>query len=174
MTFVSGTDRGHLPIEHLDPSLQSFAATGASTLGSLGGNVSAQSLAQAPVPAALATGGATACTADYSSGTNSLLDVIVGGCKWGIVQLVNASQPDQSDPDVPAAGAGGPYKLTASNAATHVVDTCKDKNNATVDPATCLNAAAYSFYFKFSTDRVIAKAASAADVIYHDDFDEFP
>ena len=174
MSHVNGTDRGHLAVEHLDPALQSFATTGVSSLGSFCGNVSAHSLAQAPIPAPLVGGtGATPCTAGYSN-TNSLLDVIVGGCKWAVVTITVASQPDQSDPGVPAAGAGGPYTLSASVPSSHVVDTCKDMSNATVDLATCLNAAAYSFFFKFSTDRVIAKSTSAADVIYEDDFDEFP
>jgi cysteine-rich repeat protein len=177
MTFVSGTDRGHLATEHLDPTLQSFASTGVGSpvTGSLCGNVSAESLAQAPVPASLqAGGGAAACDQGYT-GANSLLDVVVFGCKTlsGLVTAVNATQPDQSDPGVSAAGVGAPYTLSSSTM-SHTVDTCKDKNGTTVDLATCLKAAAYSVYFRFSTDRVIAKSTSAADTIYHDDFDAFP
>ena len=174
MAYVSGTDRGHLPTEHLDPNLQSFASTGVSTLGSLCGNVSAESLAQAAVPASLqAGGGAEACSQAYTN-ANSLLDLVVFGCTVsGIITAVHATQPDQSDPGVAAAGAGAPYTLSSSTPSRHV-DTCKDKSSTTVDLATCLKAAAYSTYFRFSTDRVIAKSASSVDVIYHDDFDGYP
>jgi len=174
MTYVSGTDRGHLATEHLDPTLQSFASTGVGSpvTGSLCGNVSAESLAEAPVPASLQSG-PQACSQGYT-GANSLLDVIVFGCTVsGIVPAVHATQPDQSDPGVAAAGAGAPYALSSSTV-SHIVDTCKDKNGTTVDLATCKKAAAYSAYFRFSTDRVIAKSTGAADIIYHDDFDAFP
>ena len=46
----------------------------------------------------------------------------------------------------------------------------QNAKDAVVDLQTCLAAAAYSSYFKFSTDRVIAKSASAGDVIFADGF----
>ena len=53
-------------------------------------------------------------------------------------------------------GKGAPYKLTA-DPNTHVVTGCTDKSGAAVNLAMCLDAAAYSSYFKFTTDRVIVK-----------------
>lgn len=130
-------------------------ATGAAELC---GNVSAASLARSPIFAAFASGGSSACTQNYSAAANSLLDMFVGGCTVGpsgMIQAIKATQPDQIDPGAPLAGAGGPYKLSVN--AQHQVTACKDKNNATVTLATCLSAAAYSSFFKFTTDRVIAK-----------------
>lgn len=162
MTYDSVNDRGHLASENLDPVLQSFTAAG-STLGSLCGNVSAQSLADT-----LLSAGILSICSNYTN-ANSMLDLIVGGCTYlGILPVVKPTQPDTVDPGAPVAGAGGPYTLSAS--AAHVVNGCKDKNNSTVSLATCLNAAAYSAFFLFSTDRVIAKSASASDVIFYDGF----
>ena len=63
-------------------------------------------------------------------GTNTLLDVIVGGCKVLIISAINPTQPDQTDPTVTfPAGTTAPYKLSASSATTHVVDTCKDSSS---------------------------------------------
>jgi hypothetical protein len=115
------------------------------------------------VPAELASGGSFACTNQTyvatASGTtpaNSLLDVLVGGCSelLGFVDVVNATQPDKSNPAI-TAGAGGPFTLTTTG--TRVTG-CKDKSGTVVTPlATCLSAAAYSSYFGFTSDRVIAK-----------------
>ena len=57
MSYVSGTDRGHLASENLDSLLQSFESTGAGSpvMGSMCGNVSADSLAQSAVPTALSS-----------------------------------------------------------------------------------------------------------------------
>jgi cysteine-rich repeat protein len=154
----AGNPPGHLAAEHLDPALVSFNTSGLPTAtgaGELCGNVSAASLAKVPVPAALAAGGSTACSQGYTVANNSLLDVFVGGCTVFIIQAIKATQPDKTDPGAPVAGAGGPYKLSAN--AQHQVTTCKDKNNATVTLSTCLSAAAYSSFFKFTTDRVIIK-----------------
>ncbi len=142
---------GHLPAEHDDPQLTTYATTGqqnANGAGNLCGNVSAQSLSTIKLPAAVTQ------NCNQYTANNSILDLLVGGCTaFGFIQVVKATQPDQTDPNAPAAGAGAPYKLSENN--MHVVTTCRDKNNAVVDLATCLNAAAYSSYFKFTTDRVI-------------------
>ena len=156
LNYDGSASRGHLPDEHLDPALTSFETAGnpANPSGSLCGNVSAASLATTPIPPGFVAGGATPCDQSYSL-TNSALDMLVGGCRiFGFLTVVNATQPDKSDPDAPPAGGGALYKLSASTP-SHVVDTCRDKNNAVAPLATCLNAAAYSAFFKFSTDRVI-------------------
>ena len=62
--------------------------------------------------------------------------------------------PIKSTPAAPVAGAGGPYKFTATSG--HVTG-CTDKHGASANLQTCLAAAAYSSAFKFGTDRVIAK-----------------
>ena len=65
------------------------------------------------------------------------------------------SQPDTTDPAVPQPGAGGPYTLQAN--AQKVVSACLDKDGMPVPLAACLDAAAYSSFFKFATGRVISK-----------------
>jgi hypothetical protein len=155
----TGNTPGHLAAENLDPALQSYASNGQPNdngAGKLCGNVSAASLDQIPVPADLVAGGAIPCDQGYTA-QNSLLDVIIGGCTvFNFVTVIAVSQPDQADASAPVAGAGGPYTLTA-NAMTKAVSACRDKNNQTADFNTCLNAAAYSSFFKFATGRVIAK-----------------
>ena len=151
----SGVTPGHTISEHLDRALTSFATMGA---GELCGNISAASLKAAPVPAQLQSGGQVACDEGYGS-SNNMLDVIVGGCTkyeflLGTITIFAATQPDQVDPGATAAGAGGPYQLTTSGSS---VNGCKDKNGAGVDLTTCLNAAAYSSFLNFATDRVILK-----------------
>ena len=126
--------------------------------GLLCGNISAASLATVPIPTTLATGGSTACSQGYAT-TNSLLDVLVGGCTVVIFSAINATQPDQIDPSQPAAGAGPAYTLVESGKA---VTSCKDKSGTSfTKPSTgfteCLAAAAYSSYFQFTSDRVIMK-----------------
>ena len=88
---------------------------------------------------------------------NSLLDVLVGGCDvvGGLITVVRRTHPDQEDPSVPAAGAGGPYRLSAG--ADHSVTTCRDSAGAVVELEACLRAAAYSMAFRFTADRVIVK-----------------
>ncbi|MRG92488.1 DUF4215 domain-containing protein [Polyangium spumosum] len=156
----AGGPPGHLASENLDPALQTFASNGQKNdngAGKLCGNVSAASLAKVAVPDDLVAGGALACNQGYTA-SNSLLDVIVNGCNVTFFNIaaINASDPDLSDPGAPVAGAGHPYDLQV-NAQTKVVSTCRDKNGATVDLQTCLNAAAYSSFYKFATGRVIAK-----------------
>ncbi len=142
---TDGHPPGHLSTENLEPTLQSYESSGTSTFC---GNVSAASLQGTTLPAIVAQ----YCT-DYTS-ANSLLDLIVGGCSVALVPVVNATQPDQVDASKPAAGAGGPYTLTADSN-THIVNGCKDANGTSATLSTCIAAAAYSAYFTFSTDRVM-------------------
>jgi hypothetical protein len=154
----AGNPPGHLASENVDPALVSYVGTGQKTANGsakLCGNVSAASLALVPIPADLAGGGLLACSQNYSI-TNSMLDLIVGGCTVFFIQQIAPRQPDQQDPDVPPAGAGPNYTLQA-NAMTKVVSTCRDSSNQVVNLQACLNDAAYSSFFKFATGRVILK-----------------
>lgn len=137
---------GHLPSENIDTALVSFASMGS---GKLKGYVSAASLANTPLPASFYTEDPT-----YTS-SNSMLDAFVGGATaFGFITIISAVQPDQVDPNAPVAGAGPPYTFSA-DLTTKVVNGCTDKNHHNVDLTTALNAAAYSVYFTFTTDRVI-------------------
>jgi len=136
----------------LDPALKTFATL---TNGQMCGNISAASLAAVPVPAEL-TSGSTSCSQGYTT-ANSMLDVIVGGCRVFIVSALAATQPDKADPTAPVAGAGAPYKLTQSG---NKVTGCKDKNNASVSLDTCLKSAAFSAGFKFTSQRANVRGTS--------------
>ncbi len=155
-----GMTPGHVPAEHLDPALQSFSTLGqnnANFAGKLCADISTRSLAQAPVPSELLPTGALPCTEGYSA-ANSFLDVIVSGCTVNLgipVLAISPSQPDKADPAAPVGGAGAPYKLVAS--VQKNITACTDKNNTVVNINTCLDAAAYSSYFRFAMDRVILK-----------------
>ena len=154
LVSASGDPPGHLPAENLDPALVSYATCGTATAAGSGricGDVVTASLAQMPIN----PGFVTTCSEGYTA-SNSMLDAFVGGCTFLFLQLIRPTQPDRFDPDAPPAGAGAPYALAASPMA-HQVTTCRDKNGAIVDLATCLNAAAYSSFFKFATDRVIPR-----------------
>jgi cysteine-rich repeat protein len=140
----------HLPTEHLDPTLKSFASM---TGGQLCGNVSAASLAKLPVPDALMSGGEVGCSEGYGA-TNTMLDVFVSGCRALFITLLDKTQPDQQT-NAPVVGSGAPYKLTV-DASKHV-SVCKDKNGATAALDACLDGAGYSTAFKFVTGRVIAR-----------------
>lgn len=151
-----GATPGHLAAENLDPALVSFATMGQKTTngaGKLCGNVSAFSLSKVPIPDAL-TAGITACSQGYTA-TNTMLDVFVNGCTVFFTQVIKPTQPDKIDAGAPVAGAGGPYKLSVN--AQKTVGECRDSKNAVVDLNTCLNAAAYSSFFKIATERVILK-----------------
>ena len=157
----SGGPPGHLPAEHLSPSLTSMTRGGAQTdagSGKLCGNIAAASLKTEQIPPAYLSTGATPCSQGYSA-SNSFLDFMVGGCTLSVsiisVTAVNPTQPDQVDPSMANPGAGGPYRLTAN--AAHVVSSCRDKSNTAVPLADCLAAAAYSSSFELATDRVIIK-----------------
>jgi cysteine-rich repeat protein len=157
---VGAVPPGHLALEHLDPVLQSFANAGAGSppAGKMCGDVSALSLAQTPIPPGLLAG-AGACRVGVNfayTAANSLLDVLVGGCNViGGVPAVTPTQPDTVDAAAPAAGAGPPYTLVP-NATTKIVDTCRDNTATPVDLTTCLTHAAYSVWFRFASNRVIA------------------
>lgn len=147
----AGSSPGHLTSEQLDPALSSFATM---TNGQACGNVSAATLAAIPAPAPLISGGSTSCSQGYTA-ANSLLDVFVGGCRVFIVTALSATQPDKADPSAPAAGAGAPYKLVAGS--NRKVSGCKDRSGASVPLEQCLESAAYSAAFKFTTQRAIAR-----------------
>ena len=114
------------------------------------GNVTVDSLAHIPVPPDLASGGAsacgactgshayTACTSDaVDANCNSLLDVLVGGCKAiaCFVPAVNAQQPD-------AAGSDNDLDALSLDAKNKVPSAQSDGNDD-----------AYSSYFKFNANR---------------------
>jgi hypothetical protein len=135
---------GHVPAEKLNPSLTSFNSM---TDCAICGIVSAAALAPMPVPLPMVDSGPSHCTQNYNT-QNSPLDVIVGGCTLlgGFIVSVNPTQPDTLDPTANPAGATTVYHLTPE-ASTHIVN-CG---------ATCMNADAYTIYFKLTTDRVIIK-----------------
>ena len=144
---------GHVPAENLDPMLTSFGASGqpnANGAGKLCGNVAAASLAKIPLPAAVVQ------QCNQYTVNNTMLDIVVGGCTaFGFLQLIRPTQPDKEDANVAPVGAGPPYTLSATQG--KAVNTCKDRTGAVVNLAMCLDDAAYSSYFKFTTDRVIIK-----------------
>ena len=156
-TASAGSTPGHPAAEHLDPALTSFSRSGqpsASGAGRLCGDISAESLAAVPVPAALT--GFFGCSQGYSVGANSMLDVLIGGCNIIFVgQAIAPTQPDSADASVPLVGAGPPYTLAANN--QRVVNGCRDKNNQVVSLPACLRAAAYSSFFRLAAGRVIGK-----------------
>ena len=133
-------------------ALTTFASL---TNGQMCGDISAASLAAIPVPDQL-TSGSTSCSQGYTS-SNSMLDVIVGGCKVFIITALGATQPDKQAATAPAAGAGAPYKLTTSGTK---VTGCKDKGGASVDLNACLKSAAFSAAFKFTSNRVSVRGTS--------------
>jgi cysteine-rich repeat protein len=140
-TTSAGSPPGHLSSEHVDPTLTSYSSM---ANGELCGGVSAESLALTPAPSL-----ATSCSPKYAA-SNSLLDVLVGGCTLPIVGAqITSTQPDLGD-------SNKPYTLQ-TDPTTHVVNGCKDKNLTPVPLPTCLAIAAYSSFFEFTTDRVIIK-----------------
>lgn len=155
-TASAGSTPGHTAAEQLDPALTSFSRAGrpnATDAGRLCGDISAESLAAVPVPAALTTG-VSACAQGYSL-NNSMLDVMVGGCTIIIFPAIAPTQPDGADASAPVAGAGAPYTLTTNN--QRAVNGCRDKNNQVVSLATCLRSAAYSSFFRLAARRVVGK-----------------
>jgi len=156
----SGAAPGHLASEHLRAGLVSFESGGPlppgnGDAGQLCANLSAASLAKVAIPEAYARGGSSPCR-EGNAATRSFLDLLVGGCTVSGDELVTPSQPDQADPNAPQGGAGAPYRLLA-NATSNAVVACRDKSNASVALATCLNAAAYSSAYRLETGRVIIK-----------------
>jgi cysteine-rich repeat protein len=160
LTVSTGLPPGHAAAEHDEAALMtapgiSFAST---TAGELCGDITAGSLQGVAVPASIAKGGSTACSQGYVVGTNSLLDVLIGGCTV-LLSAVNPTQPDQQNPAVTfPTGTVPQYKLSASGAAgAKVVDTCKDSKGTVVTLSTCLAGLGYSSAFDFATDRVFVK-----------------
>ena len=121
---------------------QTITATGADQ--GLCGDITVQSLAQIPVPSALTTGTAK-CSENYtycgasmpvSATCNSLLDVIVGGCKvLGAITAVAATQPD-----VPPSSGGAVVPLTVG-ASGKVTVPAADEDEA------------YSAFLQFAVNR---------------------
>jgi hypothetical protein len=133
---------GHLPSENLDPALKSYQALSTSTSqGKICSAVTAASLSAIPIPASLISGAAT-CTDIAYSASNSLLDVIVSGCRAaaGIVVIMNPTQPD--------------VFLSGSAICPLTADPVTHKVNV---GTACLAADGYSSYFQFTADRVIVK-----------------
>ena len=125
--------------------------TGSGSGQGICGNVTVESLAHIPVPASLANGASSGCLACTGSrtytacsgntvepGCNSMLDVLVGGCKAFLcfVTLVTPSQPD-----VPAPGSTSVSPLSLGS------------GNAVPSGQSTGNADAYSSYFKFDANR---------------------
>jgi cysteine-rich repeat protein len=144
-TSVGSGPPGHLADEHVDPALTSFTTTSG---GVLCANVTAASLGAVTAPSALK------CDEGYGP-SSSILDAFVGGCHAFSKVFIAPVQPDQVDASVPPVGAGPPYVLTAGP--DHKINGCKDKSGAAVDLGKCLAAAAYSSFFRFTTDRVIIR-----------------
>ncbi len=127
----------------LASGLVTFQTMNAASSGlGLCGNVTVGSLAAVPAPQQICNGGSNACDEGYtycSSGTvtstcNSLLDVLVNGCKvYGFITVIHKTQPD--------VGVGGnpPNSLTASG--TYHKVTVSQPNDA------------YSAYFQFQSQR---------------------
>jgi hypothetical protein len=147
---TTGQTPGHLAGEHLDPTLQSFASM---NNGLLCGNISALSLSTVPVPSALEPGGAAECKNVTFGANNHLLDVLVVGCTKPLFNVIRATQPDQLTPGTPA---GSKFVFTA-DPTTNQVNGCTKNGAPVTSLMTCLQGAAYSGYFGFTSDRVIAK-----------------
>jgi uncharacterized repeat protein (TIGR01451 family) len=140
---TNGLPPGHLPEENLPDSLTSFETMSS---GKLAGDISARSLADVPIPASLV--GLT-CAEDYTT-YNTMLDLLITGCKaFGFITEVSPTQPDTVDPAV----GSGTYSFTKDAVSKQVTGCTHDGVTASLDG--CLDAAAYSTYFQFTTDRVI-------------------
>ncbi len=144
---------GHLASEHLDPALTSFV-DGAN--GELCGDVSSKSLSLVPAPGAISgnpSDGGTSISCNSAFTTSStLLDVLVRGCTVLIITAVRPTQPDITLRTI--AGTAPPYKFTLTGTK---VTGCTDSANKIVPLADCLDATAYSSWFRFKTQRVIIK-----------------
>jgi len=144
-----GATPGHLISEHIDPALAVISSTSG---GELCSDVVASSLRRLQLPPEISQ---TNCSEGYSP-ANSVLDLFVRGCtSYGIVKMIAPTQPDRVNPAARPAGGGGPYRLYTG--AGGIVNRCTDRLGATVDLATCLDAAAFSVFFKFGSGRVIMK-----------------
>jgi hypothetical protein len=140
------------PPTDLAPGLTVFQSlTGSGSGQGICGNVTVESLARIPVPASLASGASSACLACTGSraytacsgsavgpGCNSMLDVLVGGCKT-LLCFVSVVTPSQ--PDVPAPGSASVRPLSLGS------------GNAVPSGQSTGNVDAYSSYFKFDANR---------------------
>jgi cysteine-rich repeat protein len=159
----TGFTPGHLPAEDVDPALQSFATAGTGATGLLCGDISAQSLANTPIPPVLIT----TCTTQAYTLANKLLDVFVNGCSAGPLPVIAATQPDpaRDNPAAPPTAAGGPpYVFTVD--VNKTVTACTASGNPAV-LSECLADAVYSSRLTFTSQRVIARD----DLIFGDDFE---
>jgi hypothetical protein len=140
---TGGSPPGHEPGENLPDSLTTFESMSS---GKLAGRISARSLYNTPIPSSL-TG--SNCGNFYIA-SNTMLDLLVSGCKalGGIVTVVNKTQPDT----VVAGVGSGTYIFTVD--ANHNVTGCTH-NGGAATLSDCLDGAAYSTYFHFTTDRVV-------------------
>lgn len=181
---TNGMTPGHLASEHDAPSLTSFLTMGtpgttsgcssvnstcrcfsvtgssgtASTCptGELCGVTTARSLYNVVMPSSLT--GAT-CSNFYTT-SNRLLDTYISGCKYSnIFTEVKVTQPDSAIDDNGNL-TNDVYVFTPGSNGTlnHSVElgTCT-KNGVADTLDDCLDHAAYSSLFQFTTDRVIAK-----------------
>jgi cysteine-rich repeat protein len=155
---LNGTPAPNVPAPppaQLASGLVVFQTVTASGTGQgLCGNITVESLAQIPIPQALAQGGSTPCSAQCSNsksytycganmpvgpGCNSLLDALVGGCKAVFPLCVAAINPQQ--PDVPAMTGGTVKTLTLGT------------GNKVPTAQTTGDNDAYSSYMKFDANR---------------------
>jgi cysteine-rich repeat protein len=141
----TGSTPGHLPSEDLDPSLVSFDSV---TNGQLCGDIVAQSLASVPIPDALVGCTFLTCSQCYTA-SNTLLDVIVGGCGTLLGTQIKATQPDT------ARTIGDAYTFTRNNTTKAVTGCTKNGQPGTLSE--CLMNAAYTSLWRFTSGRVIAK-----------------
>jgi cysteine-rich repeat protein len=129
-----------------------FQTLGNNTTNTQGicGNITVSSLAQIPVPQLLSDGGSFACGCQSSAwytycgsgnpvgpGCNSMLDVIISGCKVNLIgcdKVVTATQPD-------VAGNGGTVTPLTAGAGNKVTVPQGDND-------------AYSSYLEFTANRV--------------------
>jgi cysteine-rich repeat protein len=145
-------DKPAPPPAALAPGLTVFQTISGNGAGQgLCGNITVASLAAIPVPASLAQGGSTACgmcagsrtytactgnQTPNNSACNSLLDVLVGGCK---VLACFGTAVNPAQPDVPAGAMVTPLALGAGNKVP-VATTMNDDD-------------AYSSYLTFTANR---------------------
>ncbi len=94
---------GHLPAEHLDPMLQSFATTGqqnANGAGKLCGNITAGSLAKVPLPAAVLQ------NCNQYTMNNTMLDLIVLALRTDSTRVATTNVKTNLEYTVAAYGVG--------------------------------------------------------------------
>ena len=144
LTASAGATPGHLAAEHDRSTLKTFPTLSG---GKICGDITGTSLAAVKLPMSFDG----QCNEGYTSAGNTLLDVLVGGCKHTAIILgfpVTVTVIAPTQPDGPSAT---PVHITMSG--THVSG-CTGSGGAY--PA-CLDVATYSSAFQFTTDRVIAK-----------------